>query len=97
MSEKGPCSISGASFGEYEVQVEVPGYATTRAKRLLARPGESHNLDLTVLPGSGSRDVNTPRPLSLKEQKELTAGLRALQVLSRLPYRRSSWPATPKR
>jgi len=80
ISEKGHARFRSIPLGEYEVQVEAPGYATRRANVSLARPGESHNLDLTVLPGSGTEDANTPRPLSLKEQKELTAGLRALQA-----------------
>jgi len=80
MSAQGRARFRSIALGEYEVQVEAPGYATARAKVSLEGPGESHNLDITVLPGSGSAGANTPRPLSLKEQKELTAGLRALQA-----------------
>jgi len=80
MSEKGRARFRSIALGEYEVQVEAPGYATTKAIVSLERPGESHNLDVKLLPGSGSAGANTPRPLSLKEQKELTAGLRALQA-----------------
>jgi len=80
MSEKGRARFRSIALGEYEVQVEAPGYATAKANVSLERPGESHNLDITVLPGSGSAGANTPPPLSLKEQKELTAGLRALQA-----------------
>jgi tetratricopeptide (TPR) repeat protein len=80
MSEKGRAQFRSIALGEYEVQVEAPGYATTKAIVSLERPGESHNLDIKVLPGSGSAGANTPPPLSLKEQKELTAGLRALQA-----------------
>jgi len=80
VSEKGRASFRGIALGEYEVQVEAPGYATTRANLSLARPGETRNLDITVLPGSGSVGAHTPSPLSMKEQKELTAGLRALQA-----------------
>jgi tetratricopeptide (TPR) repeat protein len=80
MSEKGRARFRSIPLGEYEVQVEAPGYTTTKAIVSLERPGESHNLDVRLLPGSGSAGANTPRPLSLKEQKELTAGLRALQA-----------------
>ena len=80
LSEKGHASFRGIVLGEYEVQVEAPGYATARANVSLTRPGETRNLDITVLPGSAGASANTPPPLSLKEQKELTAGLRALQA-----------------
>ena len=80
MSEKGRAAFRGIGLGEYEAEVEAPGYATTRASVSLAKAGETHNLDVTVHPGSGPAGANTPRPLSLNEQKELTAGLRALQA-----------------
>ena len=80
MSEKGRATFRGIALGDYEVQVEAPGYTTTKVSVSLTRPGESHALDITVLPGSGAGDANIPRPLSLREQKELTAGLRALQA-----------------
>jgi len=80
MSEKGRASFRAIALGEYEVQVEAPGYATARANVSLARPGETRTLDITILPGSGVASANVPSPLSLKEQKELTAGLRALQA-----------------
>jgi tetratricopeptide (TPR) repeat protein len=80
MSEKGRAIFRGIVLGEYEVQVEAPDYATARANVSLTRPGKTRNLDITVLPGSAAAGANTPPPLSLKEQKELTAGLRALQA-----------------
>ena len=80
MSETGRARFRSLPLGEYEVQVEAAGYATTKANVSLERPGEPQNLDITVLPGSGSAGANAPPPLSLKEQKELTAGLRALQA-----------------
>ena len=80
MSEKGRANFRGIALGDYEVQVEAPGYATARANVSLARLGETRNLDLTVVPGSATATANTPPPLSLKEQKELTAGLRSLQA-----------------
>jgi tetratricopeptide (TPR) repeat protein len=80
ISERGRASFRGIALGDYQVEVEAPGYATTRGSVTLVRPGESRNLDITVLTGSGAASTNTPAPLSLKEQKELTAGLRALQA-----------------
>ena len=80
MSEKGRATFRGIALGEYEVQVEAPGYATTQENVSLLRHGETHTLDIKILPGSGTANANTPPPLSLKEQKELTAGLRALQA-----------------
>jgi len=80
MSEKGRATFRGIALGDYEVQVEAPGYTTMKVSVSLTRAGESHELDITVLPGSGTGNRNPPRPLSLKEQKELTAGLRALQA-----------------
>jgi tetratricopeptide (TPR) repeat protein len=80
MSKKSRANFRGIPLGEYEVQVEAPGYATARANLSLAHAGVTHKLDMTVLPGSGTAGANAPPPLSLKEQKELTAGLRALQA-----------------
>jgi tetratricopeptide (TPR) repeat protein len=80
MSEKGRAHFRGIPLGEYEVQVEAPGYAVARANVSLERAGETHNLDITLLPGTGTAGADLPPPLSLKEQKELTAGLRSLQA-----------------
>jgi len=80
MSEKGRAVFRGIGLGDYEIQVEAPGYGSTRARVSLAKAGETRNLDITLHAGSTSGDANTPRPLSLNEQKELTAGLRALQA-----------------
>jgi tetratricopeptide (TPR) repeat protein len=80
ISEKGRATFRGIALGDYEVQVEAPDFIITKTSVSLTKPGESHALDITVLPGSGTGDANTPRPLSLNEQKELTAGLRALQA-----------------
>ena len=80
VSEKGRATFRGIGLGDYEVQVEAPGSAIAKASVSLTRPGESHAIEIKVLRGSGTADANTPRPLSLNEQKELTAGLRALQA-----------------
>jgi tetratricopeptide (TPR) repeat protein len=80
MPEKGHAVFRGIGLGDYEIQVEAPGYANTRASVSLAKAGEARKLDITLHVGSGNGDANTPRPLSLNEQKELTAGLRALQA-----------------
>jgi tetratricopeptide (TPR) repeat protein len=80
VSEKGRATFRGIGLGDYEVQVEAPGSAIAKASVSLTRPGESRAIEITVLRGSGTGDANTPRPLSLNEQKELTAGLRALQA-----------------
>jgi tetratricopeptide (TPR) repeat protein len=80
ISEKGRANFRGIALGDYEVQVEAPGCATTRVNVSLTRPGETRDLDIAVLPGPGAASATTPPPLSLKEQKELTAGLRALQA-----------------
>ncbi|HXH65740.1 MAG TPA: tetratricopeptide repeat protein, partial [Candidatus Limnocylindrales bacterium] len=80
MSEKGRAAFRGIGLGDYEIQVEAPGYSSALTSVSLAKAGEICNLDITLHPGSASGDRNTPRPLSLNEQKELTAGLRALQA-----------------
>jgi len=80
MSEKGRAAFRGIGLGDYEVEVDAPGFATTRANVSLARAGETRNLDVTVRPATSTAGANVPRPLSLKEQQELTAGLRALQA-----------------
>jgi Tetratricopeptide repeat len=80
ISEKGRARFRNIPLGEYEVLVEAPGHPTLRANVSLARDGESHHLDITVLPRSGTPDANVPPPLSFREQKELTAGLRSLQA-----------------
>lgn len=80
ISDKGRARFRSIPLGEYEVLVEAPGHATLRSNVSLARDGESHHLDITVLSGSGVSGANVPPPLSLREQKELTAGLRSLQA-----------------
>ena len=80
MSEKGRATFRGIVLGDYEVQVEAPGSTIAKVSVSLTRPGESHAIEITVLRSSGTGDADTPRPLSLNEQKELTAGLRALQA-----------------
>jgi hypothetical protein len=80
ISDKGRARFRSIPLGEYEVLVEAPGHPTLRSNVSLARDGESHHLDMTVLPGSGVPGANVPPALSLREQKELTAGLRCLQA-----------------
>jgi len=80
VSEKGRATFRGIGLGDYEIQVEAPGSAIAKASVSLTRPGESHAIEIKVLRGPGTGDAATPRPLSLNEQKELTAGLRALQA-----------------
>ena len=80
ISEKGRARFQRIPLGEYEVLVEAPGHPTLRSNVSLARDGESHHLDITVIPVSGAPGANVPPPLSLREQKELTAGLRSLQA-----------------
>jgi Flp pilus assembly protein TadD len=67
-------------LGEYEVLVEAPGHPTLRSNVSLDRDGESHHLDIRLRPDSGTSSAKVPPPLSLREQKELTAGLRSLQA-----------------
>jgi len=80
ISDKGRARFRSIPLGEYEVLVEAPGHSTLRSNVSLARDGESHHLDITVIPVSGGPGANVPPPLSLREQKELTAGLRSLQA-----------------
>jgi len=83
LSEKGKAFFRGIPLGTYEVQVEAPGYSPARANATLLHPGDTQNLEVVLQPaavGSGSAALPTPPPLSLNAQKELTAGLRALQA-----------------
>jgi tetratricopeptide (TPR) repeat protein len=80
ISDKGRARFRSVPLGEYEVLVEAPGHATLRSNVSLARDGESHHLDITVIPAPDAPGANVPPPLSLREQKELTAGLRSLQA-----------------
>ena len=81
IAEKGRAIFRGLTLDTYAVSVEVQGSPTTQASVSLQLAGENQTLDIIVGVGnsSGSGGPPMPPPLSLKEQKELTAGLAALQ------------------
>jgi len=82
IAEKGRAVFRGIPLDSYQVSVEVSGSPTISVSVPLQMAGESRILDLMVRPGaaSGSSGPRPPPPFTLREQKELTAGLRALQA-----------------
>ncbi|HEV2103983.1 MAG TPA: tetratricopeptide repeat protein [Candidatus Acidoferrum sp.] len=81
ISAKGRVLFRALALDSYEVDVEVPGFSTTRATVSLQLAGETHAMDITIAaPGVTLNGPPPPPSLTLREQKELTAGLRALQA-----------------
>jgi Tetratricopeptide repeat len=83
IAEKGRAVFRTLPLDTYEISVEVQGSPPTKANVSLQLAGENKNLDIVV--GSGNSSSSPagpplPPPLSTKEQKELTDGLRALQA-----------------
>ncbi|HET6930028.1 MAG TPA: tetratricopeptide repeat protein [Candidatus Acidoferrum sp.] len=81
LSVKGRVMFRALALDSYEVDIEVPGFPTTRATVSLQLAGETHAMDIAIVAsGSALNGAPQPPPLTLREQKELTAGLRALQA-----------------
>jgi len=82
LAEKGRAIFRAVPMDDYEVSVEIQGLPTTKTSVSLQLTGESRTLDIAVGTGSpsGTSGPPIPPPLSMKEQKELTEGLRALQA-----------------
>jgi tetratricopeptide (TPR) repeat protein len=79
IAEKGRATFRGVPLDDYELSVEIQGLPTTNAQVSLQLAGENRSLDVVVAATAASGPA-TPPPLSMKEQKELTEGLRALQA-----------------
>ena len=98
ITEKGHAAFRGVPLGRYEVQVDGQGYSKSTTDVSLLREGETLTLGvvLRLTDGSeGATDQPTIPTLSMKEQKELTAGLRALQA-QRLPEARKHFLSAAK-
>jgi tetratricopeptide (TPR) repeat protein len=83
ISEKGRAIFRGIPLDTYVIQVEAAGYSTTQTIATLLHQGDTQNLEIVLQPtteATNSTGYRLPPPLSQKEQKELTAGLRALQA-----------------
>jgi tetratricopeptide (TPR) repeat protein len=83
IAEKGRAVFRTLPLDTYEISVEVQGSPTTKASVALQLAGENKILDVVVGSGNSSAGASgppLPPPLSMKEQKELTDGLRALQA-----------------
>jgi tetratricopeptide (TPR) repeat protein len=82
VAERGRTTFRAVPLDDYEVSVEIQGLPTAKAEVSLQLSGESRTLDIVVGTGSSAAvsGPSTPPPLSMKEQKELTEGLRALQA-----------------
>ena len=83
VSEKGRAVFRGIPLDTYEVQVEAPGYSAVHSIAVVLHRGEMQSLEIILKPAADVTNSNGyPQPplLSLKEQKELTAGLRSLQA-----------------
>ncbi len=80
ITEKGRAVFRTLPLDTYEVSVEVQGSPATKASVSLQLAGENKILDIIVGSGNSVSAATGPPPLSIKEQKELTDGLRALQA-----------------
>jgi len=82
ITENGRAVFRAVPNDDYELSVEIHGLPATTTNLSLQLPGETRNLDLMVGSGSSSAAAGPPATpqLTMKEQKELTAGLRALQA-----------------
>ena len=82
IAEKGRAIFRSIPIDSYEVFVDVAGTPTVHASVSLQMSGEAHTVEINVAPGtaSGSSGPPPPPPFTLREQKELTTGLRALQA-----------------
>ncbi len=82
LTKKGQAFFRGIPLDTYELTVEAPGYSDLHAGAVLLHEGELQHLDVILQPReAASGSSGTPPPsLSFKEQKELTAGLRAMQA-----------------
>ena len=81
IADKGRAVFRGIPLDSYEVSVDVAGTPAVHANVSLQLAGEAHTLEISVAPGAASSSGPAPPPpFTLREQKELTAGLRALQA-----------------
>ena len=82
IAEKGRAIFRAMPLDTYDVIVEVSGQPATHSTVSLQLPGEARTLEILVNSASGgSVSAGAPPPgLTLREQKELTAGIRALQA-----------------
>ncbi|HUL35355.1 MAG TPA: tetratricopeptide repeat protein [Candidatus Eisenbacteria bacterium] len=80
ITEKGRVIFRALPLDTYQISVELQGYPTAQASVSLELSGKNRNLDVLMGAGKASTEPLPPPPLSTKEQKELTAGLRALQA-----------------
>lgn len=79
----GRANFHGLALDAYEVDVEVAGHPAVRTTISLQTAGETRYLDVTVPMGNAGDAANGPAPppqLTIREQKQLTAGIRALQA-----------------
>ncbi len=79
----GRANYRGLVLDDYEVDVEVAGRPKVRTTVSLQTAGEVRYLDITVPLGDASSAGNgppIPPPLTLREQKQITAGIRSLQA-----------------
>jgi tetratricopeptide (TPR) repeat protein len=79
----GRASYHGLALGVYEVDVEISGHPKTRETISLETANESRYLDITIPLGDtspGASGPPVPPPLTIREQKQLTEGIRSLQA-----------------
>jgi len=79
----GRATYRGLALDIYEVDIEVAQRPKTHTTISLQTAGESRFLDMTVPtgdPSSAPSGPPTPPPLTIKEQRDLTSGIRSLQA-----------------
>jgi len=82
IADQGRAIFRSIPLDRYDVSIDVAGTPTVHASVSLQTSGEAHTLEINIMPGasSGSRGPPPPPAFTIREQRELTAGLRALQA-----------------
>jgi len=82
-TDAGQAQFTGLHAGDYTVEVSAPGYRTVQVQAIIAADKETENIDVLMVPDSGS--TGTPQApgtpiLAPKALKETEKGLEALQA-----------------
>jgi hypothetical protein len=82
-TDAGQALFTGLHAGEYLVEVRAPGYHDAQAQAIIAADKETENIDVTMVPDSGTtgkQQAPGAPILAPKALKETEKGLEALQA-----------------
>jgi tetratricopeptide (TPR) repeat protein len=82
-TDAGQALFTGLHAGEYQVEVRAPGYHEAQAQAIIAADKETENIDITMVPDSGTAGTQQAPGapiLAPKALKETEKGLEALQA-----------------